>query len=111
MVLDVTPSGAILTLDGKHIGPAKDFRQELSAGTHVIEISADGYVTAKTTVTITAGKTSPVSQSLAAIGQPKRPREEVLPARPLPRVPQTPPVTMTPPVPLYGPSLYRGPPP
>ena len=41
--LGVTPPGAILTLDGKQIGPVKDFPQELSAGSHVIEISAEGY--------------------------------------------------------------------
>src|SRR5271155_1267379 len=40
LVLDGAPPGAVLTLDGKQIGPAKDFRQELSAGTHVIQISA-----------------------------------------------------------------------
>jgi len=45
LMLDVMPPSAVLTLDGKQIGPAKDFRQEFSAGTHVIEISADNSIT------------------------------------------------------------------
>lgn len=32
LVLDVTPPGAILTLDGVRMGSAKDFRRDLSPG-------------------------------------------------------------------------------
>jgi hypothetical protein len=96
---DVKPTGAILRLDGRQIGLAKGFRQDLPEGPHLIEISATGYATAKRTVTITAGKTLPVSLSLAALRQPPRPREE----RPLPTVVPTPihpppPVAPSPPV-------------
>ena len=44
-------------LEGQQIGPAKDFRQELSAGTHVIQISAKGCEPTKQRVTIVAGDT------------------------------------------------------
>ena len=67
LVLDVTPSGAMLTLDGNQIGPAKDFHQELPPGLHVIEISANGYTTARQTVKIAAGKTMHVPLQLAQI--------------------------------------------
>ena len=73
LVLDVTPPGAVLTLDGKQIGPAKDFSQEFSAGTHVIEISADNYVATKQTVTIVAGDTLHVPLQLALIPTPPPP--------------------------------------
>jgi len=57
LVLDGATPGAVLTLDGKQIGPAKDFRQELSPGTHVIAISAKGCEPTKQRVTIVAGDT------------------------------------------------------
>src|SRR4051794_35437449 len=41
--LDATPADTALTLDGTAMGSAKDFRQELSAGIHEVEISAAGY--------------------------------------------------------------------
>jgi hypothetical protein len=66
LVLAVTPPGAILTLDGKQIGPAKDFRQELSAGAHEIELSAEEYEPIKRTVNIAAGETLQIPLSLAA---------------------------------------------
>ena len=53
--LDVTPAEAALTLDGTEMGSATDFREELAAGTHVVEISAAGYQSRRETVTIAAG--------------------------------------------------------
>ena len=68
--LGVTPPGAILTLDGKQIGPVKDYPQELSAGSHVIEISAEGYEPAKQTIAIFAGETLSFPLQLARIQPP-----------------------------------------
>jgi hypothetical protein len=65
--LGVTPPGAILTLDGKQIGPVRDFPQELSAGSHMIEISAEGYEPAKQTIAIFAGETLSFALQLARI--------------------------------------------
>jgi hypothetical protein len=95
---DVTPPGAIVTLDGKQVGPAKGFRQELAAGPHEIEVSANGYVAAKKTVVITAGRTLAVSLRLAAIA-PKPPRMP-----PVSAVPPPPPVSVVspPPPPTKG---------
>jgi hypothetical protein len=53
--LDVGTPGAVLTLDGKLVGPAKGFRQEVQAGTHVVEVSADGYEAQRQTIEISAG--------------------------------------------------------
>ena len=95
---DVTPPGAIVTLDGKQVGPAKGFRQGLAAGPHEIEVSANGYVAAKKTVVITAGRTLAVSLRLAAIA-PKPPRMP-----PVSAVPPPPPVSVVspPPPPTKG---------
>ena len=60
LMLKVAPPEAILTLDGKLTGPANGFNQELFAGTHVIEVSAEGYGETKQTVTIVTGETLPV---------------------------------------------------
>jgi hypothetical protein len=74
LVLDVTPPGAILKLDGKTIGPANGFHRELlPAGPHVIELSADGYVATKQTVTIVAGETLRLPVQLALIPAPPPP--------------------------------------
>jgi len=73
LALDVTPSGAILTLDGNRIGPVRDFHRELSAGPHEIEISADGYVSTKQTISIVAGETLRVPLQLAQIPRPPPP--------------------------------------
>ncbi|MBV8400361.1 MAG: PEGA domain-containing protein [Acetobacteraceae bacterium] len=53
--LDVSPAEAVVALDGKVMGSANDFRQELSTDPHVIEISAAGYQSRRETVTIAAG--------------------------------------------------------
>jgi hypothetical protein len=96
LVLDVRPPGAVLKLDGKQVGPAKGFNQELPAGPHEIEISARGYVAAKKTVTITAGKALPVSLSLSPVP---------------PRSPTRIPEAADPPVAAHPPATVRPPPP
>jgi serine/threonine protein kinase len=53
--LRVSPSVAVLNLDGKSAGSAADFRQELSAGPHELELSAPGYQSRRETVTVPAG--------------------------------------------------------
>ena len=68
--LDVTPAGAALTLDGAAMGSANDFRQELSAGNHLVEVSAPGYQSERETVTITAGAEQPMEISLARLPPP-----------------------------------------
>jgi hypothetical protein len=70
LMLDVAPPETVLTLDGKLIGPANGFNQELSAGPHMLEVSADGYGETKQTVTIVAGETLPVSLRLAPLPPP-----------------------------------------
>jgi hypothetical protein len=68
--LDVTPSDAALTLDGTARGSANDFRQELSAGTHLVEISAPDYQSERETVTVTAGAEQPMEIALARLPPP-----------------------------------------
>lgn len=53
--LAVVPPEAILKLDGAEVGPAKGFRQDLPAGVHKIELSAQGYQTHQERVTLPPG--------------------------------------------------------
>jgi hypothetical protein len=53
--LNVATPAARLKLDGKEMGPANGFRQELPAGTHAVEIAADGYKTQKQNVSVKPG--------------------------------------------------------
>jgi hypothetical protein len=55
LTLRVSPPVAVLRLDGKPAGSAADFRQEVSAGSHELEISAAGYQSRRETVTVPAG--------------------------------------------------------
>jgi hypothetical protein len=64
LILAATPADAVLALDGTAMGSANDFRQELSAGTHVVEISAAGYQSKGETVTIAAGTEQPMQIAL-----------------------------------------------
>jgi hypothetical protein len=68
--LDATPADAALTLDGTEMGSASDFRQELSAGAHLVEISAAGYESRRETVTIAAGGEQPMQVALARLPPP-----------------------------------------
>ena len=60
----MNPADAVLTLDGTAMGSANDFLQDLSAGTHDIEISAAGYQSRRETVTIAAGAEQPMKIAL-----------------------------------------------
>jgi len=51
----VSPPVAVLRLDGKPAGSAANFRQEVPAGPHDLEISAAGYQSRQETVTVPAG--------------------------------------------------------
>jgi hypothetical protein len=55
LALRASPAAAVLNLDGRPAGPAADFRQEVSAGPHELEISAAGYQSRRETVTVPAG--------------------------------------------------------
>ena len=68
--LDVTPAEAVLALDGTEMGSANDFRQELSAGTHLVEITAAGYQSRSDTITIAAGGEQPMEIALARLPAP-----------------------------------------
>ena len=67
LVLDGTPLGAILTIDGERIGPAKGLHQALSPGPHVVEISAEGYETQRMTVNVPAGGEKSLQFALARL--------------------------------------------
>jgi len=55
LALRVSPPVAVLRLDGKPAGSAANFRQEVPAGPHDLEISAAGYQSRQETVTVPAG--------------------------------------------------------
>ena len=68
--LDATPADAALALDGTEMGSANDFRQELSTGAHLVEISAPGYESRRETVTIAAHGEQPMQVALARLPPP-----------------------------------------
>jgi hypothetical protein len=55
LALRVSPPVAVLSLNGKPAGSAANFRQEVAAGPHDLEISAAGYQSRHETVTVPAG--------------------------------------------------------
>jgi hypothetical protein len=55
LVLQGSPPEASLSLDGKPAGAAADFRQDVPAGPHVLEVSAAGYLSRRETVTVPPG--------------------------------------------------------
>jgi chemotaxis protein histidine kinase CheA len=55
LALRVSPADVVLTLDGKPVGSAANFREEIPAGTHELGFSADGYQSRSETVTVPAG--------------------------------------------------------
>jgi hypothetical protein len=65
--LEVNPDDAMVGLDGKSIGTAKGFRQELAIGAHVLEISAPGHETRREAVNITAGSERTLSVVLTPV--------------------------------------------
>jgi hypothetical protein len=71
LALQVSPEAAILTIDGKTVGPAAAFRQEIAAGDHEVEITADGYQTLRQTVTVPARGEKNLQLALARLAPPK----------------------------------------
>jgi hypothetical protein len=68
--LRVSPRGAVLTLDGQPWGSAADFRREVPAGSHELEISADGYQSQRETVTVPAGGQESLQIALSRLPRP-----------------------------------------
>ncbi len=62
-----TAPGAVISVDGEALGPSPVTAENLAPGEHIVEATADGYESARQTVTITAGQQRVVSLDLAAI--------------------------------------------
>jgi hypothetical protein len=71
LALQVSPNSALLAIDGKKVGPAAAFRQEIATGTHDLEISAEGYQSQRQTVAVPAGGEKNVQVALARLPPPK----------------------------------------
>ena len=73
----VDPGRAGVFVDGKYVGPAGNFgvgrKYALPAGQHQIKLVEPRYEEASTTVTLQAGKTTTVAQTLKALPPPKGP--------------------------------------
>jgi PEGA domain len=66
----VAAPGAVLRIDGAAKGAADGFHQQIAAGSHVVEVSADGYETRHDTVTVPAGGEKSLEIALARIPPP-----------------------------------------
>jgi hypothetical protein len=73
----VEPGRAGVFVDGKYVGPAKNFgsarKYPLTAGEHEVKLAEPRYEEVTQKVTITAGKTTVLNQSLKALPVPKPP--------------------------------------
>ncbi len=73
----VEPGRAGVFVDGKYVGPAKNFgsarKYPLAAGEHEVKLVEPRYEEVDQKVTITAGKTTVLNQSLKALPPPKPP--------------------------------------
>jgi hypothetical protein len=73
----VEPGRAGVFVDGKYVGPAKNFgsarKYPLTAGEHDVKLVEPRYEEANQKVTITAGKTTVLNQSLKVLPAPKPP--------------------------------------
>ncbi len=68
-----TAPGAIISIDGEVIGPSPAVRENMAAGEHIVEATAEGYQPARQTVTIEAGQQRVVSLDLQRVqGEPGR---------------------------------------
>lgn len=65
--LEVTPEGAAVRIDERDYGKAPLTGLQLAAGSHTIEVSADGYEPARRELMVTAGVPSELRVELAAI--------------------------------------------
>lgn len=74
---DVSPGRAGVFVDGKYVGPAKNFKvaqtYALSPGEHEIRLVDPRYEVVTTKVTITAGKKTVLQQTLKELPVPKPP--------------------------------------
>jgi hypothetical protein len=59
------PPGAEIFVDGNSTGRFTPARQELSAGTHIVNLKLDGYRSVKRTVSASEGGTVPITESLS----------------------------------------------
>jgi hypothetical protein len=73
LTLRASPPEAVVSLDGKLVGSLADFRREVSAGTHELEISAAGYQSLRETVTVPAGGEKSMEFVLAKLPPPPAP--------------------------------------
>jgi hypothetical protein len=73
LALRVSPANALLSLDGNKVGSAADFHQEVSAGNHDVEISAEGYQSQRQTVAVPAGAEKNIQIALAKLPPPPPP--------------------------------------
>jgi hypothetical protein len=73
----VNPGRAGVFVDGKYLGPAANFRMArkyaVAAGEHELKLVDPRYEEFSTKVTITAGKTTVISETLKALPVPKPP--------------------------------------
>ena len=73
----VEPGRAGVFVDGKYVGPAKNFgsarKYPLTAGEHEVKLVEPRYEEMTQKVTVTAGKTTVLNQSLKALPPPKPP--------------------------------------
>ncbi|MCZ7677270.1 MAG: PEGA domain-containing protein [Sandaracinaceae bacterium] len=68
-----TAPGAIISIDGEVIGPSPAVRENMAAGEHIVEATAEGYQPTRQTVTIEAGQQRVVSLDLQRVqGEPGR---------------------------------------
>lgn len=77
MKTKVEPGRAGVFVDGKYVGPAANFgvgrKYALAPGQHQIKLVEPRYEEISTTITIEAGKTATLSQSMKALPVPKGP--------------------------------------
>jgi hypothetical protein len=70
LAVHISPPEAVLTLDGKPVGSAADFHQEVAAGIHELEFSAEGYQNRHYTVTVPAGGEKDMELALVIVPPP-----------------------------------------
>jgi hypothetical protein len=75
--MGVSPGRAGVFVDGKYVGPAANFsigrKYAVAAGTHEVRLAEPRYEEAVVKVTVVAGKTTKVSESLKLLPPPKPP--------------------------------------
>jgi len=67
LVVNTTPPGATLQLDGVYAGIAPILLSNLSTGSHVLLVSHEGYITAQENVTVSGDRVVPVTVVLSTV--------------------------------------------